>query len=270
MTANQTFQLEETRGWRMGLKNLMRKESVEWWKTRRWWIQLLLWSIVINSLILLVIYAFPHAANLAGQEIPDSEIFLMAIQVLFFVASLGFGLGVVIISQDEIISEKTNGTAAWVLSKPATRVAFYLSKLFVNGFSVLILMITIPMAIAFIVLSLSYPELNVMAFLVAVGILVIHTFFYLCLSLMVGVFSEKRSLVLSLTLGALLGGQVLMNFVKEIVVFTPFGLSQIMIGIIVEGLNTIPVILWIPVGATFLFSVIFIFLSVWKIQKLEF
>lgn len=270
MAANQTFQLEETRGWRMGLRNLMRKESGEWWKTRRWWIQLLMWSLVINGLILMVTIAFPQAAKIAGEEIPNSEIFLMAIQVLFGIASLGIGLGVVIISQDEIISEKTNGTAAWVLSKPATRIAFYLSKLFVNGFSVLILMIFVPMSIAFLILRLNYSDLNILSFLVAVGILIIHTFFYLCLSLMVGVFSEKRSLVLSVTLGALLGGQVLMNFIKELVLFTPFGLSQVMIASVTEGINTIPVILWIPVGLTFLFCVIFIFLSVWKIQKLEF
>lgn len=270
MAANQAFQLEETRCWRMGLNNLMRKESGEWWKTRRWWIQLLIWTILINGLLFLVTVAVPQAAKMAGQSMSEGEIFTMGTQVLFGIASLGIGLGVVILSQDEVISEKTSGTAAWVLSKPASRVAFYMSKLTVNGISALVLMIIIPFIFAFLQLFLINPELSLVGFLAAIGLLIIHTFFYLALSLMIGVFSEKRSLVLSVTLGVLLGGQVLMNFVKELMYFTPIGLANIMIAMISEGVLSIPAILWLPVGLTMIYGLLFVILSLWKIQKLEF
>ncbi len=270
MAANQTFQLEETRGWRMGLHNLMRKESSEWLHTRRWWTQLLLWIGLINGLLFLVIVAVPQASKLAGQIMSSGEVFSMGSQVLFGVASLGIGLGIVVLSQDEIISEKTSGTAAWVLSKPASRVAFYLSKLTINGFSALLLMIIIPFLFAFLQLLRVNPELNFIEFLMAIGLLIIHSFFYLALSLMIGVFSEKRSLVLAISLGILFGGQVLMNFIKEVLYFTPVGLANIMIALVNEGLGSVPELFWLPVGLTLGYGLIFVLLSLWKIQKLEF
>jgi hypothetical protein len=38
-----------------------------------------------------------------------------------------------------------------------------------------------------------------------------------------------------------------LSFIKEFVLFTPFGLSQVMIASVAEGLQTIPAILWSPV-----------------------
>jgi len=270
MAANQAFQLEETRGWKMGLRNLMRKENGEWFKTRRWWIQLLIWLVLIDGFLLFILVGVPQAAKLSGQPLTDSEVFTTAVEALFGIASLGIGLGIIIVTQDEVIGEKTSGTAAWVLSKPASRAAFYLSKLFNNGLSILLLMMVIPFLIAFSLLWSKYPGLNVPGFLTAFVILIIHNFFYLSLSLMVGVFAEKRSMVLAITLAGLLGGQLMMNIFKELLYFTPFGLSQIMAGVANEGPLSIPGILWLPVGITFLLSLVFVLLSIWKIQKLEF
>lgn len=270
MAANQTFQLEETRGWRMGMRNLMRKESGEWLHTRRWWVQLLLWTVLINGLLFLVTVAVPQAAKMAGQPMAEGEVFSMGIQVLFGIASLGIGLGVVILTQDEIISEKTSGTASWVLSKPASRVAFYLSKLTVNGLSALVFMIVIPFIFAFIQLFRINPEMNLGGFLAALGVLILHTFFYLALSLMIGVLSEKRSLVLSITLGVLLGGQILMNFFKELLYYTPIGLANIMTAMVSEGVQSIPAMLWLPIGLTLFYGLFFVVLSLWRVQKLEF
>ncbi|MBE0686335.1 MAG: ABC transporter permease subunit [Anaerolineaceae bacterium] len=270
MAANQAFQLEETRGWKMGLRNLMRKENGEWFKTRRWWIQLLIWLVLIDGFLLFILVGVPQAAKLSGQPLTDSEVFTTAVEALFGIASLGIGLGIIIVTQDEVIGEKTSGTAAWVLSKPASRAAFYLSKLFNNGLSILLLMMVIPFLIAFSLLWSKNPGLNVPGVLTAFVILIIHNFFYLSLSLMVGVFAEKRSMVLAITLAGLLGGQLMMNIFKELLYFTPFGLSQIMAGVANEGPLSIPGILWLPVGITFLLSLVFVLLSIWKIQKLEF
>lgn len=184
-------------------------------------------------------------------------------------ASMGLNYRLVL-KGDASRAQKHLQSFTWVLSKPASRVAFYLSKLLNNGFSILILMMVIPFAIAFVLLWSKNPELNIPGFLTAFGILIIHTFFYLSVSLMVGVFAEKRSMVLAITLAGLLGGQLMMNIVKELMYFTPFGLSQIMAGVANEGPLAIPGILWLPVGVTLLLSLIFVLLSIWKIQKLEF
>ena len=270
MAANQAFQLEETRGWKMGLRNFIRKENGEWFKTRRWWIQLLIWTLLIDGFLILFMVSVQNGPRMSGQMMTDQEMFTTALEVLFGISTMGIGLGVIIATQDEVIGEKTNGTAAWVLSKPASRVSFYLSKLFTNGLSILILMLVIPFLIAFGLLWSKNPGMSIPNFLVAFGILLIHTFFYLSLSLLVGVFANKRSIVLAITLSALLGGQLMMNIIKELMYFTPFGLSSIMAGVANEGPLALPGILWLPIGMTLLFSLIFVLLSVWKIQKLEF
>lgn len=83
MAANQTFQLEETRGWRMGLSNLMRKESGETWKTRHWWVQLLIWLVIIDGLLLFILFGVQQAAKLSGEAISNAEIYSTALEVLF-------------------------------------------------------------------------------------------------------------------------------------------------------------------------------------------
>jgi ABC-2 type transport system permease protein len=270
MAANQKFQLQEATGWQMGLRNLLRKENGEYWKTRRLWVQIIIWMAIIVGSLLFITFAFPKAAQIAGETISDAELFQIALQMLFGISSIGITVGVIIGSQDEIIGEKATGTAAWVLSKPASRVAFYLSKLLSNSLSILTVTILLPFLVALGVLWTRFPQLEITGFLSAIAVLVIHTFFYLSLSLMLGVFSEKRSLVLSVTMGLLFGGQIVMNFIKELLFFTPFGLSQVMIALATEGVSTLPITLWIPVGITFLFSLIFVTLSVLKIKKLEF
>jgi ABC-2 type transport system permease protein len=270
MATNQMFQLEETRGWRMGLSNLMRKESGETWKTRHWWVQLLIWLVIIDGLLLFILFGVQQAAELSGETISSAEIYGTALEVLFGIGSIGIGIGIIISTQDEVIGEKMSGTAAWVLSKPASRVAFYFSKLFSNSVSALLLMIGVPFLVAFGILWGKNPEMDIVGFLTATGVLIIHTLFYLSLSLMIGVFAEKRSLVLAFCFAGLLGGQLMLNFVKELIYFTPFGLSNIMAGIANEGPLALPGMLWLPVGITLVASLIFIFLSVLKIQRLEF
>ncbi len=35
--------IDETRGWRLGLRNLLSRENKKWWRTSRWWVQTLVW-----------------------------------------------------------------------------------------------------------------------------------------------------------------------------------------------------------------------------------
>ncbi len=270
MAANQTFQLEDTIGWRMGMRNLMRKENGEYWKTRQLWVQIIIWMAIIAGSLLFIIFGFPKAAQISGETIGDIELYQIAIQVLFGISNIGITVGVIIRAQDEIIGEKTAGTAAWVLSKPASRVAFYMSKLLSNSLSILTVTIMLPFLVTLGILWFRFPGFEMSGFLLAIMVLIIHAFFYLSLSLMLGVFSERRSLVLSVTMGLLFGGQIMMNFIKELLFFTPFGLSQVMIALATEGVSALPLTLWIPIGITFLSSLIFVTQSIIKIQKLEF
>ncbi len=55
MAANNVFQPVNESGWRAGFGNLLRKESGDWWSTRRWWSQALIWGAVINGSLLSVL-----------------------------------------------------------------------------------------------------------------------------------------------------------------------------------------------------------------------
>ena len=270
MAANQTFQLENTTGFRMGLMNLLKKENGEWWRTNRWWIQAVVWSVIIVGLTASTLIGLPRFAELNGESLNTRDLILNSVQTLFGIATLGTALGIIILTQGEIVSEKQSGTAGWILSKPASRTAFYLSKLLSNGFAMVILMIGLPMALAYGLFFVQGYTLNTANYLIAAGILILHNFFYLTLSLMLGIFSEKRGLVLAGTLGSLLGGQLLSGVVKFLVYITPFGLSNLLPTIVIEGPAAIPPELWVPVGVTFVWCVLFFGLSVWKIQRYEF
>ena len=52
--------------------------------------------------------------------------------------------GVIILAQDEIIQEKQSGTAAWIISKPAARSAFILTKLLSNLIGALVFIVALP------------------------------------------------------------------------------------------------------------------------------
>ena len=58
MASTTVLQPVKERGWRRGFANLLRKENGEWWRTRRWWLQSLLWLLIING-ILAVGLTFP-------------------------------------------------------------------------------------------------------------------------------------------------------------------------------------------------------------------
>ena len=51
MAANMQFQRVGLIGWRTGLANLLYKENRAWWASRRWLVQGLLWTIVVNGTV---------------------------------------------------------------------------------------------------------------------------------------------------------------------------------------------------------------------------
>ena len=270
MAANQTFQIESTTGFRMGLRNLLKKENTEWWGTKRWWVQAIMWVSIIVGMTASTLIGLPRFAAANGEPLVKSELILNSVQILFSMGTLASAIGIIIITQGEIIGEKQNGTAGWILSKPASRTAFYLSKLLSNGFSILILMIGLPLTLGYVLFITQKYPLDLSNYLIAAGVMIVHAFFYLSLSLLLGVFFEKRGAVLAGTLGLLLGGQILSGILKFLVYVLPVGLPNLMPIIVVDGPTALSPVMWLPVAVTFIWSILFISLSIWKIQQLEF
>src|SRR5919202_2236646 len=160
------LQTVNERGWRRGFANLLRNENRLWWGTRKWLVHLLLWLVVLNGLILLVGLTDGVETN---NPVPLYE---TLIQVFFGVGVFATTIGMITTAQGAIVREKQLGTAAWILSKPASRSAFVLAKFAAYTVGFLSLAILVPSAIFYgqsLFLAGRAPELA--PFLAGVGLI---------------------------------------------------------------------------------------------------
>lgn len=189
MVGNSDFMLVRERGWRRGLGNLLDNEFSHWWKTRLWWIQCLIWSGITGLMLAGIIFG--------SGDIPLTD----AVMIYSIFAGLFPAVGVVIIMQEALVGEKQDGTAAWVLSKPAARSAFILSKVIANSLGVLVTMVAVPAVLAYPLLSYAAKGLLPLpGFLAGLGVIFLSLFFYLTLTLMLGALFAGRGPVIGLAL----------------------------------------------------------------------
>ena len=177
-------------------------------------------------------------------------------------------LGVVTITQDVIIQEKQTGTAAWILSKPANRSAFILSKMAANAMGILIFIIAVPGLILlgeiFLVAKLVLP---IMPFLTGLGIFLLALIFYLSLVTLLGVLFESRRPVMGTAYGVLLGGTIFIQIVPQATFLLPFGLDKL--AALVTLQKPVPEFAFIGVIVTAVLSALFILVALLRFQKLE-
>jgi len=268
MKTELTLHQTQTRGWKMGLKNLLSRENNKWWGTSRWWIQTLVWGVITNGILLLLLFLLPFVqATFEGVDPADLEEIPDGITAFFSLAGIAMPIGVVILVQGAIISERELGTAEWVLSKPVSRSAFVLAKLFAHSLGILVTFIIIQSLIAFGLVTFSQgapPPL--LQFLTGVVLLALLLFFYLTLTLMMEVLANSRGLVLGVSLGTALGGALLVNLFPGLALVTPFAFPN-MIPVIVQGMVPPGVPLWMPIVSTALLGLGFVAVTLWQFNK---
>jgi ABC-2 type transport system permease protein len=103
------------------------RESRLWWATRRWWILTLLWTAILNGLLVAFLWIAEQAP--AG---PDGQQVMVGVAEVWPqylpVAALLSTVGVVVLTQGVMLDERRSGTLEWVLTKPVSRTAFVLAK----------------------------------------------------------------------------------------------------------------------------------------------
>ncbi|MEW5871826.1 MAG: ABC transporter permease [Chloroflexota bacterium] len=262
MAGNDAFELVRARGWRGGLENLLSMELGKWFKTNMWWVQGLIWLLVVNGVL---------AGLLFGEEdFPASD----AVAMVGIFAGMFPAIAVVIIMQDALVGEKEAGTAAWVLSKPASRKAFLLSKWVANVLGVLVTMVVIPCLAAFVLISYTRPgEIALLPYLGGMGLLWVNATYYLSLTLMLGSFFNHRGPVIGIPLALAFGQQMLFGLLPALInvlpwtIVVPAGdLDSAIFPSLVSG-QPLPNLM--PLYVTSACIPLFLLLALWRFEKEE-
>ncbi|HSB65804.1 MAG TPA: ABC transporter permease subunit [Anaerolineales bacterium] len=268
MSANTlTLVPRQSHGWRMGLANMLAKENFAWWRTRRWWIQILVAALILNGSL---------ALNLGDHQ--GVYIDLEAINFLM-TSSLFVPIIVVILAQDAILSERHSGTTAWVLSKPLQRPAFIFSKLIAYGLGFFVTWVLIPNIIFYFQLVAAGREgLSIPGFIGLIGLSFLNLLFYMTLALMLATIFNNRAPGLGISILIAWAGP--MQFIAQpIEKFVPW-LYDILPWKLMSGVGEPPLAGYLALGAklptvlpiiaTLLWCVLFVVVSIWRTGREEF
>jgi ABC-2 type transport system permease protein len=263
-TANGVFERKKGVGWSRGLDNLLGVGLGRWFRTKKWWIQILIWAAIINAILALVIISEDSggAAELA----------------LLFNVFLGVfaTFGVCILMQGAIVGEKQTGTAAWILSKPVSRPAFVLAKLVVNTVGVAVTIVLAQGLIAYLLIYVgSGTMLPPLGFLAGLGVQLVHLFFYITLTLMLGAAFGRRGPVIAIPLLFLFIQELLNGFFPVLANVLPWTLVVPLDGsaypsVAVALMTGSQPLTYLPLATTLGASVLFAAIALWIFERLEF
>ena len=247
--------------WLGGFGNMLRKEVGQWWGTRTWWVQILVWVLILNGISTIVALTDSMAPNALLAE---------AVQTFLALGVAAVGMGTVITVQGAIVGEKQLGTAAWVMSKPASRAAFILAKTLAYASGYWVTAIIIPAIIFVIVIRQSIPvPLAITPFLIGLGLMALGQLFYLTLTLMLGTFFNSRGPVAGIGIAFIMIGLMLDSFIPfQVLIVTPWPLADIAGGLTLG--SDLPSVWPVPIIATSLWIVVMTALALWRFGREEF
>lgn len=276
MAAN--LELQRINEWNpmRGFTNLMRKENRAWWGTHRWWINAILWPGMLGGLAALMMFVLPALAEQSGDPgvAAAGGLLPFAMQmgrtVFFEMGTMVLAIGVIVLSQDLIADEKQSGITEWLLSKPIQRRSYILAKLVATLVAVLLLLILLPAILTYTLLFIRSGQLfPLLPFVSGLGLMVLHSLFYLTMTLMLGTLYASRAPILGIAIGVLLGGNFLASLLKPLLFVTPWMLAKV--ASLVADSQPVPAgLLWGPLAASVLWSVIFTLVALAKFEKTEF
>ncbi|HRQ42657.1 MAG TPA: ABC transporter permease subunit [Chloroflexota bacterium] len=244
-----------------GFGNMLRKELGHWWNTSIWWVQTLIWVFILNGITTIV----ARTESMAPAEL------LQEVVSTFLAMSVGaIGMGVVITVQGAIVGEKQSGTAAWVMSKPASRASFILAKWVAYAVGFAVTAVLIPSTIFVITMRALIPApLPLLSFLSGLVLVILGVTFYLALTLMLGTFANGRGPIAGIGIGFIMAGLLLKGFIPfPVLIITPWPLGDIA-GALALG-NPLPAIWPVPVVATTVWIVVLTAVALWRFGREEF
>jgi ABC-2 type transport system permease protein len=262
---NNTLQTVRAQGWQRGFGNLLEKENTLHWGGRRWIVPALVWLAILNGFILLIAYGMQQ-----DDSLTISQIVPQALEVFLNIAVLASAVGAVIGAQGTIIREKQLGTAAWILSKPASRGGFVLAKLVAYTFTAVTLSLAVPALVYYVESQFLWQQIPaVVPFILGWLVMALSLVFYVAFTLMLGTLFNSRGPVAGIGLGFLFAGQLLPNFLPQwMTVVGPWMLKDVAVGLAMGV--ALPSIWPVPVISTVVLTVVCVGIALWRFGREEF
>jgi ABC-2 type transport system permease protein len=285
MAVKQILQRRQEPAWRKGFATMLRKENRDWWHTRRWWIHLILWVILLNTAVAAPLWLqnaeIPPSITLTEQQrqelIEHNKLenrVQDALRTFVDMSALVILFGVVIVMQNAIIDEKQTGTGAWIMSKPVARSSFILAKLVANAVALILLAVVLQWVLAYLQISLALGTAQpILPYLLSMSLIALNVLFWLALTLMLGTLSNNRAVVVSIPLGLLFLLLFAGSRVPGLLDFTPLAFvmdmpsqrSLLQLALAGEPLRTV-----LPIIATCAWIAAFVGIAIWRFRREEF
>lgn len=247
-----------------GFRNLVAKENGEWAAGPSLLAHAAIWILIVA--VISAVIAFVRGEMEPGYTPKDVN---DAGALMFFVlGSVASVIAVVAKTQGTIIGEKQLGTAAWVLSKPASRKAFVLAKLAVHFRWLAVVTLLVPSLVFYglltVVSTLPPPPL---LFAGGLAILALGLLFYLALSLLLGTVFESRGALAGTVFGFMVAGFMIANYAPWLTAAFPWLFFQSGFNLVAQ--QQIPPYNLISIPATALWTVLFVLLALRRFERAE-
>lgn len=250
-----------------GFWNLVAKENREWLSGWTWFLHTIIWLAIVAGVSVLV--SFSRVFQDSGAS-PEAVNQLGAV-VLFVMTEIAAVVAVVVKTQGTIVGEKQNGTAEWVLSKPASRKAFVLSKFVVHLGWLLTVTLLVPATFVYLCLPvISDSTLPLLPFLYGISVMALNLVFYLALSLLLGTIFGSRGPLAGLLFGFMLTGFALVHFNVSPLATSIFPWLLFESGRAIVAGDGLPAAALASIIATVTWSTLFLFLTLWRFDRVEF
>lgn len=244
-----------------GFGNLLRRELGAWWRTRSWWIQLLVWLVILDGISLIVMMDASMSSHALTAE---------AVRTFLQVSASAIAIGVVVTVQGAIVGEKELGTAAWVVSKPVSRASFVMAKFVGHGCAFLGLAVIVPTTVfAIEARALLTTPVATGDLALAAGVVALSVVFYLAFTLALGTLFQSRGPVAGIGLATVLAGLFFKGMLPSALVYaSPWLLGDVAASIAL-GTELDPN--WpVPIGAAAILSIGLLWVAVRRFEREEF
>ncbi len=265
MAGIESLQPVRESGWLQGFRNLLRKENQAWWGTRKWWINALVWSAIINGMLAIMLWVIPETDPHEITSLEEAE------QIFLILFSLFATIGVIVLVQGAIVGEKQTGTAQWVMSNPVSPGAFILSKLVANSLAILVIIVLLQSLLFYGQISLREGELlPVGPFVQAIALVTLSLFFFLTLTLMLGTIFGSRGPVIGISMAILIGQDLAVQLLDSPLPWLADVVPQRLVEYAQLTMSGLPLPSMLPLVIMSSLSLLFLLVAIWRFGREEY